>query len=286
MPKRVKSARKTPAGYERINGRLMKSCRPNQERSEITGRCRKISVRKSPQAARKTPAGYERVNGRLRKSCSPGQERNPQTGRCKKISVKKSPKSARKTPAGYEIINGRLMKRCRPNQERNEITGRCKKISAKKSPRNLKSPTECPVCFENTTTGVLPCGHPLCRDCLRGMRENIRQIGSLKCPLCRGRIRSVQNMYRKSASPKRKSASPKRKSASPKRKSISPKRKSTSPKRKSASRVECPVCYEPTTCKINTCGHPLCGQCGHGMIRSGRSIRCPLCRANFDEIRC
>jgi hypothetical protein len=126
---------------------------------------------------------------------------------------------------------------------------------------------------------------------------------------------------RKSASPKRKSASPKRKSASPKRKSgvVSPlrspqspvvrypqrripfnyspyspsskrstplKQVKTPPKKKSASPTECPVCYEPTTCKINTCGHPLCGQCGRGMIASGRTIRCPLCRANFNEIRC
>jgi Zinc finger, C3HC4 type (RING finger) len=251
---------------------------------------------KSP---RKTPVGYERINGRLRKSCSPGQERNTATGRCRKISAKKSPKAARKTPAGYERVNGILRKRCRPDQERNEVSGRCRKISVKKSPRksrkarkaraDLKSPAECPVCFENTTTGVQPCGHPLCGDCFTNIRGAARRTRiATRCPLCRGGIQRIKNMYRKSGavSPILPPRSPKRKSASPKRKSASPKRKSASPKRKSASPTECPVCYEQTTCKINTCGHPLCGQCGQGMVASGRTIRCPLCRANFNEIRC
>jgi Zinc finger, C3HC4 type (RING finger) len=242
---------------------------------------------KSP---RKTPVGYERINGRLRKSCSLGQERNPATGRCRKISAKKSPKAARKTPVGYERVNGTLRKRCGPSQERSEITGRCRKISVKKSPRksrkarkrkevNLKSPTECPVCFENTATGIQPCGHPLCRDCLNNIRGAGRR--ATRCPLCRGGIQRIVNMYRKSGA-----VSPILPPRSPKRKSASPKRKSASPKKKSVSPTECPVCYEPTTCKINTCGHPLCGQCGQGMIASGRTIRCPLCRANFNEIRC
>jgi hypothetical protein len=65
--------KKVPRGYELVDGRILKQCKPNQERNSITKRCNKVKA---------IPRGYERVNGRLLKKCKDNQVRNPKTGRC------------------------------------------------------------------------------------------------------------------------------------------------------------------------------------------------------------
>jgi hypothetical protein len=95
-------------------------CKEDEERNQVTGRCRK--------------------------KCKDNEERNQNTGRCRKIrSVVASRKPVSKKVASRrkkivvckndEEINqatGRCRKKCKDNEERNEKTGRCRKPVSKK----------------------------------------------------------------------------------------------------------------------------------------------------------
>ena len=81
--------KKIPRGYELVDGRILKLCKPNQERNPITKRCNKVKA---------VPRGYEMVDGKLFKKCKDNYVRNPKTRRCIKRRPKSPPKTPPKTP--------------------------------------------------------------------------------------------------------------------------------------------------------------------------------------------
>ena len=68
---------------------------------------------------------------------------------------------------------------------------------ARKSPDDINkdgsSRGQCSVCLAEIAEVVIqPCGHVcICRDCADTIMENIDR----KCPICRGRIKRIQNVY-------------------------------------------------------------------------------------------
>jgi hypothetical protein len=110
-------------------------CKEDEERNQVTGRCRK--------------------------KCKDNEERNQNTGRCRKFrSVVASRKPVSKKVASRrkkivvckndEEINqatGRCRKKCKDNEERNEKTGRCRKIRsvASRKPVSKKVASRKPV---------------------------------------------------------------------------------------------------------------------------------------------
>ena len=185
-----------PAGYE-INpttGRIRKSCPPGKIRGNRGTYCVKIRKSKSPKKKRSPGPGYEvnPVTGRIRRACPPGKVRSP-AGYCVRIRKVKSPKKKKSPGPGYEInpATGRMRKSCPPGKVRSP-SGYCVRSSTRKSKspkRKRKSRfyrnEDCCVCLEENDHFTRNCNHPLCKDCLRGMRRSGRTV---KCPLCRGNI--------------------------------------------------------------------------------------------------
>jgi len=185
-----------PAGYE-INpatGRKRKACPPGKVRSP-RGNCVKIRKSKSPKKKRSPGPGYEinPATGRIRRSCPPGKVRGP-SGNCRKIRKSKSPKKKRSLGPGYEYnpATGRVRKSCGPGKVRTS-RGTCVKdrpFRKSRSPKKRKASLryrhdDCCVCLEDNDHFTRNCNHPLCQDCLGGMRRSGRTV---KCPLCRGDI--------------------------------------------------------------------------------------------------
>jgi len=193
-----------PAGYE-INprtGRIRKSCPPGKIRGPRGTYCVFPRKSKSPKKKRSPGPGYE-VNpatGRIRRACPPGKVRSP-AGYCVRIRKVKSPKKKKSPGPGYEVnpATGRIRKACPPGKVRSPA-GYCVRSSKRKSKsprRKSKSPSQrkkksivyrhedCCVCLEDNDHFTRNCNHPLCQDCLGGMRRSGRTV---KCPLCRGNI--------------------------------------------------------------------------------------------------
>lgn len=192
-----------PAGYE-INprtGRTRKSCPPGKVRAAGSNYCVFPRKAKSPKKKKSLAPGYE-VNpstGRVRRECPPGKVRS-QRGNCVRVRKSKSPKKKKSPGPGYEInpATGRMRKSCPPGKVRSP-SGYCVRSSTRKSRspnRKSKSPKrkrksrfyrneDCCVCLEENDHFTRNCNHPLCKDCLGGMRRSGRTV---KCPLCRGNI--------------------------------------------------------------------------------------------------
>jgi len=222
-----------PVGYEinPANGKLRKSCTANQVRNQATGRCKKRSNR--IQRSRNIPAGYEvnPANGKLRKSCTANQTRDARTGRCRKNAVARSPRRgrrsspARASPQGEDCpvclddttlkIRGCRHPLCRTcfNGMRTANNGRpvrcpmcrgpCTGVQVMNKRQRQRTPTrrsrssqaeDCCVCGDSTGTKVPGCKHPLCQDCLQGMRASGRTV---KCPICRGPLANVKVMSKR-----------------------------------------------------------------------------------------
>ena len=187
--------RSPPAGYE-INpatGRFRKMCPPGKVRGPRGTYCISPRKAKSPKKKRSPGPGYE-VNpqtGRIRKSCPPGKRRF--RGYCVKIRKAKSPKKKRSPGPGYEVNpeTGRIRKSCPPGKVRTS-RGTCVKnrpSRKSKSPKrkSLYRKEDCCVCLDDNDQFTKNCRHPLCKDCLTGMRRSGRTV---RCPLCRGDISS------------------------------------------------------------------------------------------------
>jgi RING-type zinc-finger len=229
-PIRRRRSRAIPAGYEMYNGRLRKSCTANQVRNPVTGRCKKRSNR-SRSRVRAIPAGYEMHNGKLRKSCTANQTRDVRTGRCRKNAVARSPRRGRRSspakasPQGEDCpvclddttlkIRGCRHPLCRTcfNGMRTANNGRpvrcpmcrgpCTGVQVMNKRQRQRTPTrrsrssqaeDCCVCGDSTGTKVPGCKHPLCQDCLQGMRASGRTV---KCPICRGPLANVKVMSKR-----------------------------------------------------------------------------------------
>ena len=162
-------------------------------------------------------------------------------------------------PAGYEIFNGRMRKICNQNQVRNPITRRCNKVRSK-SVRKKRSP-------------VVPAGYEIINGRIRKSctQNQVRSPVTGRC----NKVRSKSARKRKSYK-KRKIASPKK--VLPPKKKVSPPKKVQKTRKSLNTTGECPICYEETPYKLFGCNHPLCEVCYEGMVASGRTMRCPLCR--------
>ena len=156
-------------------------------------------------------------------------------------------------PAGYEInpATNRRRKVCPPGKVRSPGKPYCVKQRSGSPRRKSKSKRK-----------SLPAGYEI--NPRTGRRRKV-------CPP--GKQRAHYAPYYCIKSPRRNSSSPRRKSKSPRRKSKSPRRKSKSPKTD-----DCCVCLERTNRAVSSCNHPLCNDCLTGMRRSGRTVKCPLCR--------
>ncbi len=102
------------------------ACKPNQYRSEETGRCRNYATLMTPTPCKDGQYRSEET-GRCRsiaqtvsaelKPCSDDQFRNPATGRCKKIASTED-----------------ILEPCQAGWERNPATNRCRKVSSSTMP--------------------------------------------------------------------------------------------------------------------------------------------------------
>jgi hypothetical protein len=104
-----------------------------------------------------------------------------------KIRKSKSPKKKKSLQAGYEInpSTGRQRKMCPPGKVRTSRGTCVKDRPLRKSRSHGYRHDDCCVCLEDNDHFTRNCNHPLCRDCLGGMRRSGRTV---KCPLCRGSI--------------------------------------------------------------------------------------------------
>ena len=59
--------------------------------------------------------------------------------------------------------------------------------------KNESSRGQCSVCLAEIAEVIIqPCGHVcICRDCADTIMENVDR----KCPICRGRMKKIQNVY-------------------------------------------------------------------------------------------
>ncbi|KAG6921747.1 tripartite motif-containing 10, partial [Chelydra serpentina] len=56
--------------------------------------------------------------------------------------------------------------------------------------QGIQEETMCPICLEYLTDPVtMDCGHNFCQGCISNYCDTWEEYGSLKCPVCRDRIR-------------------------------------------------------------------------------------------------
>ena len=147
--------KKSPTTYEidPSTKKKRKSCKKNQIRNPVTGRCNINKNYKSSasSSSRKSPSSSSRKSSASsRKSPSSSSRKSSASSRKSSASSsRKSSASSRKSPPKYEIDPSTKKKRksCKKNQIRNPVTGRCN-IN-----KNYKSPTSSPL----KKSGMITC---------------------------------------------------------------------------------------------------------------------------------
>ena len=172
-------------------------------------------------------------------------------------------------PAGYEInpATGRKRKVCPPGKVRSPGRSHCISSGARKNKRKSPKRKSLPAGYEiNQRTGrrrkVCPPGK------VRSQRGNCVKDRSIW-----GANDRTSPSYRPPSPARMTKSKSKSKSKSPRR------------KRKSPKKDDCCVCLDETTTGVSSCNHPLCRGCLGGMKRSGRTVKCPLCRGPCRSVK-